>query len=81
MSETPKRETTAKDQVDLRLPAGLRAQVQKQAQLDNRSMNAQIVHYVETGLKGIDNATLAEAVLEIRTAMKALEERLDGPTD
>lgn len=76
MSENPNEPKATKDQVDLRLPAGLRAQVQEQAAKDHRSMNAQIVHYVEAGLQGIDNVSLAKAVMEIRAAMAALEKRL-----
>lgn len=76
MSENPSERKASKDQVDLRLPRGMRTLVQKQADKDNRSMNAQIVHYVEAGLQGIDNVSLAKAVMDIREAMAALEKRL-----
>lgn len=78
MSTNPNETADPKaDKVDLRLPKGLRAVVQAQADRDDRSMNAQIVHYVKAGLEGIDNMTLAQAVLEIRTSLAAIEERLN----
>lgn len=76
MSENPTEPKPKKEAVDLRLPAGMRAQVQAQADKDNRSMNGQIVHYVQAGLQGIDNTTLAHAVMEIREAVVALEKRI-----
>ncbi|NYT44613.1 hypothetical protein H0A64_07205 [Alcaligenaceae bacterium] len=76
MSENPDKPENKHDQVDLRLPLGTKVLVQEQALRDNRSMNAQIVHYVLTGLGGIDNVTLAHAVLEMRETIKALEKRL-----
>jgi predicted DNA-binding protein len=58
-----------KNKVDLRLPVGLRDRLQECADRDGRSMNAQIVHYIEAGINGIDASALAEAVLEIRAAL------------
>ncbi|WP_323034252.1 Arc family DNA-binding protein [Pararhodobacter sp.] len=57
---------TKKEKVDLRLPEGMRERLQECADRDGRSMNQQIVHYIEAGINGIDATTLAQAVLDIR---------------
>lgn len=70
MSETkrgrpPVENPLKKEKVDLRLPEGMRERLQACADRDGRSMNQQIVHYVEAGLEGMDGKSLAKAVLEI----------------
>lgn len=69
----PIKNPTKKDKVDLRLPEGMRERLQACADRDGRSMNQQIVHYVEAGMEGLDGRALAQAVMEIREMLARLE--------
>lgn len=64
------------EKFDIRLPAGLRDRLAEQAKKEHRSSNAQVVHYIESGLSGADNTTIMAAIERIEAAISDLRKML-----
>lgn len=70
------RTTRTSDQVTIRLPDGLRDRVNKLAKRNGRSANAEIVAFIEHGMKA--PAEAEERMVRIESKLDDLLSRLDA---
>ncbi|WP_237173010.1 Arc family DNA-binding protein [Paracandidimonas lactea] len=68
----------APEKLDVRLPGDLRDRLKERAKRENRSSNAQAVHYIEAGLNGMDAEELARRIASMDAKLDELLRRLDG---
>ena len=61
---------------NVRLPTGMRDRIDAAAAKDGRSMNSQIVYYLELGLEGIDIKSIAAAIFEMRESIRVIENKI-----
>lgn len=73
--DTPKGASLEK--IDVRLRVDVKRRLEEIAEHENRSGNKQAVHYIETGLKGIDLETLARKIDNIETMLTEALRRMD----
>lgn len=77
MSKIPSAPSRTSPKFDLRLPDDMRARVADAAKRNGRSMNAELVAYVEAGLGGFSAAETANSIQDIKKAILAIQKRLD----
>ncbi len=78
MTDSEKR--TLNDKFILRMPDGMRDEIRRRAEANKRSMNSEILAYIEAGLwrpvvvgATMENAQIGAALGEVQSAIKALE--------
>lgn len=76
MTDTPSKPGRTSPKFDLRLPDDMRARVADAAKREGRSMNSQLVSYVEAGLGGYSAKEMAESIREIKSAIVAMQKQL-----
>lgn len=67
----------APERMDVRVPEELRARLEATARRENRSRNAQAMHYIEMGLNGPNIAELAKRIDSIESKLDEVLRRLD----
>ncbi|TAL90937.1 MAG: Arc family DNA-binding protein [Candidimonas sp.] len=68
--------THKSDKFNLRLPDGMRERVAQEARRKGRSMNSELVSYIEAGLKGVETASLVESIKNIESDIADIKELL-----
>jgi len=76
-SDTPSRPTRKSPKYDLRLPDDMRARVTEAANRNGRSMNEELIAYVEAGLSGLTARETALAIRNIEAVVMDIKKRLD----
>ena len=64
------------DKFNLRFPDGMRDRVAEAAAREGRSMNTQLIAYVEAGLDGYSTKEMAESIRDIKAAIIAMQKQL-----
>lgn len=77
MTKDPKAATRESDKFNLRLPDGMRERVLQAAKKKGRSMNAELLSYVEAGLSGVETASLVKSIKNIESGIAEIKKRLD----
>jgi len=72
----PCRMSEKEQKFNVRLPTGMRDRIDAAAAKDGRSMNSQIVYYLELGLEGIDIKSIAAAIFEMRESIRVIENKI-----
>lgn len=66
-------DTKRYEKVDLRLPMGMRDKVRAKGEQEQRSLNGQVVYYVESGLRGYGPLDIAIELRAIRLELAEIK--------